>query len=61
MLFKSALIVLVTWLVVVLSFRSVGDVVHVPLLIGLALLLLSFLRAREAAMRSMSQSHPDKK
>lgn len=61
MLFKSAVIVLVTWLVGVLFFRSVGDVVHVPLLIGLAFPLLSFLRAREAAMRSMSQSHPDKK
>ena len=61
MLFKSAVIILVTWLVGVLFFRGVGDVIHVPLLIGLALLLLSFLRAREAAMRSMSQSHPDKK
>jgi hypothetical protein len=61
MLFKFALIVLVTWLVGVFFFRSVGDLVHVPLLVGLALLLLSFLRAREAAMRRVAESHPDKK
>ena len=61
MLFKSALIVLVTWLLGVLFFRSVGDVVHVPLLVGLALLLLSFLRAREDAIRRVTESHPEKK
>jgi hypothetical protein len=61
MLFKSALTVLVTWLVGVLFFRNVGDVVHVPLLVGLALLLLSLLRTREAAMRRVTESHPDKK
>ena len=61
MLFTFALIVLGTWLVGVLFFRSVGDLVHVPLLVGLALLLLSFLRAREAAMRRVTESHPDKK
>jgi hypothetical protein len=61
MLFKSALIVLVTWLVGVLFFRNVGDVVHLPLLIGLALLLLSFLRAREAAMRRVTERYTDKK
>jgi hypothetical protein len=61
MLFKSALIVLVTWLVGVLFFRSVGDLVHVPLLVGLALLMLAFLRARDEAMRGVTESHPDKK
>jgi hypothetical protein len=61
MLFTSALIVLVTWLVGVLFFRSVGDLVHVPLLVGLALLMLAFLRAREAAMRRVTDSYTDKK
>ena len=61
MLFKSALIVLVTWLVGLLFFRSVGDLVHLPLLVGLALLMLAFLRAREAAVRRVTESHPDKK
>lgn len=61
MLFKPALIVLVTWLVGVLFFRSVGDLVHVPLLVGLALLMLTFLRAREEAMRRVTESHAEKK
>ena len=61
MLFTSALIVLVTWLVGVLFFRSVGDLVHVPLLVGPALLMLAFLRAREAAMRRVTDSYTDKK
>ena len=61
MLFTSALIVLVTWLVGVLFFRSVGDLVHVPLLVGLALLMLAFLRAREEAMRRVTDSYTDKK
>jgi hypothetical protein len=61
MLFKSALFVLITWLVGVLFFRSVGDVVHVPLLVGLALLMLAFLRARDEAMRRVTESHPDRK
>jgi hypothetical protein len=32
----------------------------VPLLVGLALLMLAFLRAREEAMRRVTESHPDK-
>lgn len=61
MLFKSGLIVLVTWLIGVLFFSSAGEVVHVPLLVGLALLMLAFLRAREEAMRRVTESHPEKK
>lgn len=51
MLFKAALVLLVAWLLGVLGVYSVGDLVHVLLLIGLMLLLLAFLRAREAAVR----------
>ena len=61
MLFKSALVLLVTWLVGVLFVSSAGDAVHVLLLVGLALLMLAFLRAREEAMRCVTESHPDKK
>jgi uncharacterized protein DUF5670 len=61
MLFKSALIVLVSWLIGVLFLSSAGDVIHVPLLVGLALLMLALLRAREEAMRRVAESHPDKK
>jgi hypothetical protein len=53
--------VLITWLVGVFFFRSVGDVVHVPLLVGLALLMLAFLRARDEAMRRVTEGHPDRK
>jgi hypothetical protein len=51
MLFKTALALLVTWLIGVLTVNRAGELVHVLLLAGLALLLLSFLRAREAAVR----------
>jgi len=51
MLFKTALTLLVAWLIGVLAVHSAGDLVHVLLLAGLALLLLAFLRAREAAIR----------
>ena len=61
MLFKSALLLLVTWLVCVLFVSRSGDAVHVLLLVGLALLMLAFLRAREEAMRRVPESHPDKK
>ena len=38
-------------LVGVVGVYNVGDVVHVLLLVGLMLLLLAFLRSREAAVR----------
>lgn len=49
MLFTVALILLAAWLLGVLGLYAAGDAVHVLLLIGLMLLLLSFLRARDAA------------
>ena len=52
MLIKVALVLLVLWLVGVLGPFQIGDVVHVLLLTGLALLLLGFLRAREAAVKA---------
>jgi hypothetical protein len=51
MLFKIALALLVAWIIGVLSVDRLGDLVHVLLLVGLGLLLLAFLRARDAAMR----------
>jgi hypothetical protein len=51
MLFKTALALLVAWLIGVLTVDRAGDLIHVLLLAGLALLLLAFLRAREAAVR----------
>lgn len=52
MLIKVALVVLVLWLVGVLIPLQLGDAVHVLLFIGLALLLLGFLKQREAAMKA---------
>jgi hypothetical protein len=51
MLIKLALALLATWLVGILFFSNAGDVVHILLLVGLGLLLLGFLRARDEATR----------
>jgi hypothetical protein len=50
MLFKTALALLVAWLIGVLIVNREGNLIHVLLLAGLTLLLLAFLRAREAAL-----------
>jgi hypothetical protein len=50
MLFKTALALLVAWVIGVLAVDRGGDLVHVLLLVGLGLLLLACLRARDAAM-----------
>ena len=50
MLFKLSLLMLGVWLLGV-SILDLGDVVHVLLLAGLMLLLISFLRARDEAAR----------
>jgi hypothetical protein len=58
MLFKIALALLVAWLIGVLGMYRAGQLVHVLLLVGLALLLLAFLRAREEAVRrAVSNRH----
>ena len=51
MLFKISLVLLSLWLIGVVGVYNVGDLVHVLLLVGLMLLLLAFLRARDAAAR----------
>ncbi|MGH9371773.1 MAG: DUF5670 family protein [Vicinamibacterales bacterium] len=51
MLLKIAFVLLIAWLLGVLGVYQVGDLVHVLLLVGLMLLLLAFLRARDAAAR----------
>ena len=49
MLFKIGLLLLVTWLLGLTGLYPIGDLVHVFLLVGLMLLLLAFLKARDAA------------
>lgn len=51
MLLKSAFVLLIAWLFGVLGLYRIGDLVHVLLLIGLLLLLLGVLKARDAAAR----------
>jgi len=50
-LFKVAFILLIAWFLGVLGLYRVGDLVHVLRLVGLMLLLLTVLRARDAAVR----------
>jgi uncharacterized protein DUF5670 len=59
MLFTIALLLLVVWVLGVLGVYAAGDLVHVLLLIGLMLLLLAFLRARDAAGRRAVGGPPD--
>jgi hypothetical protein len=59
MLFKTAVALLVAWLIGVVTVGGDGNLVHVLLLTGLTLLLLAFLRAREAAVRRATND-PDR-
>ena len=59
MLFKIALVLLIAWVLGVVGVYRIGDLVHVLLLVGLMLLLLAFLKAREAAVRRGINSRPD--
>jgi hypothetical protein len=61
MLLKIALALLIAWLLGVLGVYRGGDLVHVLLLVGLMLLLLGFLRARDAAARRAIGGDPDKR
>ena len=61
MLFKVALVLLTAWLLGVLGVYRVGDLVHILLLVGLMLLLLAFLKARDTAARRVMEGPPDKR
>ena len=50
MLFKTAIALLVTWLLGMFGVFRVGDRVHIFLLLGLMLFLLAVLKARDAAL-----------
>ena len=49
MLLKTAFVLLIAWLLGVFGLYRIGDLVHVLLLVGLLLLLLGTLKARDAA------------
>ena len=52
MLLKIGLILLVAWLLGIVGVYRLGQNVHIFLLVGLMLLLLGFLRARDAAAKA---------
>jgi hypothetical protein len=60
MLFWIAVVLLIAWLLGIVGVYTVGDLVHVLLLVGLLLLLVAFLRAREAAVRRASDARRDR-
>jgi hypothetical protein len=60
MLFKIALALLAVWLLGVLGVYTIGELVHFLLIVGLGLLLLAFLRARDAAVKR-ALSEPSEK
>ena len=51
MLLKIGFVLLVAWVLGLLNVYRIGDLFHGFLLAGLMLLLLGFLRARDAALR----------
>ena len=59
MLFKTALALLAAWVLGVLGLYGVGDLVHVLLLVGLMLLSLAFVKAREATVRRTARGPAD--
>jgi hypothetical protein len=52
MLLKVGIVMLAVWVLGLLGVYEIGDLFHVFLLVGLMLLLLGFLQARDAAMRA---------
>ena len=51
MLFKIALVLTAAWLLGVVGLYDAGQFIHMFLLVGLMLLMISFLKARDAAAR----------
>ena len=61
MLLKAACVVLAVWLVGVLGLYEAGSLVHVLLLVGLMMLLLGALKARDATVHRDTDSRSDKR
>ena len=59
MLFKVALVILGAWLLGLVGVFDERGFTHVPLLVGLMLVLLAVLRARDAAMRRTGDRRAD--
>jgi hypothetical protein len=59
MLFKVAFVLLLLWLLGMTGLYQLGQFLHALLLIGLMLLMIAFIRARDAALRR--EHTPDKR
>jgi hypothetical protein len=59
MLFKTAFALLIVWLLGLFGAYCVGDLAQVFLLVGLMLLLLAVLKARDAALRRPESGNND--
>lgn len=59
MLFKAALVLLISWLLGVVGVYNIGRAVHVLLLVGLLLLLLATTKARDAAVSRDTKPNGD--
>jgi hypothetical protein len=60
MLFGIAFALLAAWFLGALGVYPGGDVLHALLLVGLMLLLLALLRARDAAVRRAAGGNPER-
>ena len=60
-LLKAACLLLIAWLLGIVGVYDVGSLVHVLLLVGLMLLLLGMLKARDAAARRRNDSSAGEK
>lgn len=56
MLLKVALLLLLAWLLGIVGIYNGGGLIHILLLVGLMLLLLGVLKARDSAAKSRSDS-----
>lgn len=56
MLVKAALLLLLAWFLGVIGLYDVGSLVHVLLLVGLLVLMLAVLKARDSAASGRSDS-----
>ena len=54
-------VLLILWLLGVVGVYRIGELVHILLLVGLTLLLLAFVKARETAVRRSINGRPDER
>ena len=59
MLFRIALVLLMAWLLGVVGVFDVGNLVHALLLVALLLLMVTGLKARDAAIQREARSRAD--